>query len=269
MFFVLRNPSLCSRGNTESIASLNLTSRSSSFSFKWRKQTVEKKKRFEDRALAMKRAIHRQYGNNRHCHGVALFVDAAWFNVSMGLIDPLRPCESNSRSHGIVSYCIRYSWCTWIYKSRFTLLRAYAAEIAGRKPIKADPWPLHGRATKLRNTRRRVNAAPYCRARDFNSVLRAVSYQLELGMLLVVRIVYRIVHRVRSIAIILPAGILHGRGTVNSEGRWPFRRSEQRDKIIDARNDSRDCEFAGTEDILFFLILVYFLYIKSHILNLA
>lgn len=30
-----------------------------------------------DGALAMKRAIHRQYGNDRHCHGVALFVDAA------------------------------------------------------------------------------------------------------------------------------------------------------------------------------------------------
>lgn len=33
--------------------------------------------RHTDEALAMKRAIHRQYGNNRHCHGVALFVDAA------------------------------------------------------------------------------------------------------------------------------------------------------------------------------------------------
>lgn len=32
---------------------------------------------FKGEALAMKRAIHRQYGNNRHCHGVALFVDIA------------------------------------------------------------------------------------------------------------------------------------------------------------------------------------------------
>jgi len=81
MFFVLCKPSPRYRGNTGSIASLNLTSRSPSFSFKWRKQTVEKKKGLEDRALAMKRAIHRQYGNDRHCHGVALFVDAAWFNA--------------------------------------------------------------------------------------------------------------------------------------------------------------------------------------------
>lgn len=28
----------------------------------------------------MKRAIHRQYGKKRHCHGVALFVDAVRYN---------------------------------------------------------------------------------------------------------------------------------------------------------------------------------------------
>lgn len=32
------------------------------------------------KARAIKRAIHRQYGYNRHCHGVALFVDTAMFN---------------------------------------------------------------------------------------------------------------------------------------------------------------------------------------------
>lgn len=42
--------------------------------------------KFKDEALAMKRAIHRQYGNSRHCHGVALFVDVAWVNASMKLI---------------------------------------------------------------------------------------------------------------------------------------------------------------------------------------
>lgn len=30
----------------------------------------------ENKARTMKRAIHRQYGKKRHCHGVALFVDA-------------------------------------------------------------------------------------------------------------------------------------------------------------------------------------------------
>lgn len=38
---------------------------------------MEENSKLRDEALAMKRAIHRQYGNDRHCHGVALFVDAA------------------------------------------------------------------------------------------------------------------------------------------------------------------------------------------------
>lgn len=38
---------------------------------------MERNSKPRDGALAMKRAIHRQYGNDRHCHGVALFVDAA------------------------------------------------------------------------------------------------------------------------------------------------------------------------------------------------
>lgn len=53
---------------------------------RWRRiQVWERKKvrnEIKNKALAMKRAIHRQYGNDRHCHGVALFVDAACFNVS-------------------------------------------------------------------------------------------------------------------------------------------------------------------------------------------
>lgn len=44
---------------------------------------MEENSKFKDEALAMKRAIHRQYGNNRHCHGVALFVDVAWVNASL------------------------------------------------------------------------------------------------------------------------------------------------------------------------------------------
>lgn len=59
-------------------------------------------------ALAMKRAIHRQYGNDRHCHGVALFVDTARYNIST--INPSRDSNNRQRRECVSLYlCIPFT----------------------------------------------------------------------------------------------------------------------------------------------------------------